>query len=420
MNRISSIQSINSFVRGQIRHLRIVPPHEPREMEMQTPKDAKIKFQMSPHPNQTSDYTMKWIETPLRVLVLKKPNDVATSRALVQICKWMGMEYPQVTLMIEPSAQRELGEDFSNVNVVSTHEASNVTDAVITLGGDGTMLHASTLFRETVPPILSFSMGTVGFLMSWHIQHFKHAIRTLLNPEERNISLMMRMRLAVSLHNVNGARLEVTKPAGRTDNYSPHVDSSGGTIQTLNELTLHRGRQPHLTSLDLFVNDEPLTTVVADGCIVATPTGSTAYSLSAGGPILHPSVQSMLCTPICPRSLSFRPIVLPPHSMLKIRLAEDSRGLAEVGVDGRDYHVLEKGQFVAITQSLFPVPCINRMPGGVGWTKDIRETLKFNTSFENNVLQQHLETGWDLHSVRPIAVAQGREVEREISYTKNT
>lgn len=88
----------------------------------------------------------------------------------------------------------------------------------------------------------------------------------------------------------------------------------------MNEVTLHRGRSPHLTTIDCFVDDEYLTECVADGLIVATPTGSTAYSLSAGGPIVHPSVQSLLITPICPRSLSFRTVLLPPSSNIALKV----------------------------------------------------------------------------------------------------
>jgi NADH kinase len=118
----------------------------------------------------------------------------------------------------------------------------------------------------------------------------------------------------------------------------------------MNEVTLHRGRFPHLTTIDCFVDDQYLTECVADGLIVATPTGSTAYSLSAGGPIVHPSVQSLLLTPICPRSLSFRTVLLPPSSNIELKIGEKSRSQIEVSIDGQEIFMLHKGEYVKVNR----------------------------------------------------------------------
>lgn len=131
------------------------------------------------------------------------------------------------------------------------------------------------------------------------------------------VGLMMRMRLFCSLHQPSGKRIEVD---------GVEVDDR----QVMNEVTLHRGRFPHLTTIDCFVDEQYLTECVADGLIVSTPTGSTAYSLSAGGPIVHPSVQSLVLTPICPRSLSFRTVLLPPSSNIELKV-----GIACKNICGR-------------------------------------------------------------------------------------
>ena len=89
----------------------------------------------------------------------------------------------------------------------------------------------------------------------------------------------------------------------------------------MNEVALHRGRSPHLNTIDAFVDGQHLTESVSDGLIVSTPTGSTAYSLSAGGPIVHPSLSAIVLTPICPRSLSFRPLVFPATSSITLRVS---------------------------------------------------------------------------------------------------
>jgi len=103
----------------------------------------------------------------------------------------------------------------------------------------------------------------------------------------------------------------------------------------MNEVILHRGRDPHLAIIEIYVGGRFLTEAVADGMIISTPTGSTAYSLSSGGSIVHPLVSSLLLTPICPRSLSFRPLVLPANTPITLRLSEKNRGReVEVSVDG--------------------------------------------------------------------------------------
>ena len=90
----------------------------------------------------------------------------------------------------------------------------------------------------------------------------------------------------------------------------------------MNEVSLHRGPSPHLNTIDVFVDGQHLTEAVCDGLIVSTPTGSTAYSLSAGGPIVHPSLSAIVLTPICPRSLSFRPLVFPSSSSVTLRVRD--------------------------------------------------------------------------------------------------
>ncbi|KAI9028685.1 ATP-NAD kinase-like domain-containing protein [Hyaloraphidium curvatum] len=329
----------------------------------------------------SGEYGLVWVERPRTVLVLKKPNDVGTERAFLEIMRWMYREYPDITLAIEDSVASGLrSELLPNVVTIPLDAVSGNIDFVITLGGDGTILYACQLFRKSVPPILSFSMGTLGFLLPFHIQSYRFAIRNLL---EGDVSILLRMRISCSLHTESGDR--IVRPDG-----TPRSD-----IQCMNEIVLHRGRQPHLTALDCFVNDEFLTDVVADGLIVSTPTGSTAYNLSAGGPILHPAVESMLFTPICPRSLSFRPAILPSSVTLKVRLSAYARGLAELSIDGRDWYILRQGEYCRMRQSPYFAPCVNRLSKGVAWVRDIREMLKWNINFENSLSLRHSEAAWD-------------------------
>ena len=171
---------------------------------------------------------------------------------------------------------------------------------------------------------------------------------------------------------------------------------SGSPVQhAMNEVLLHRGSDPHLAHISVLVNGRLLTEAVGDGMLVSTPTGSTAYSLSAGGCIVHPLVSSLVITPICPRSLSFRPLVLPANVEVVLRLGEKNRGKeVEFSVDGvrREggvgvgMEVRVSGEEVAggIEGWRGGVPCLMR--GGVdsgddGWVGGLNGLLKFNYPF---------------------------------------
>ncbi|CAG8465318.1 655_t:CDS:10 [Diversispora eburnea] len=304
-------------------------------------------------------YKLKWPTPPQNVLIIKKPNTTFTAdRTFVEVIEWLHETYPNLNIIIES----EVAEKFRELREFAY--AVSKVDFIITLGGDGTILHTSSLFDQAVPPVISFSMGTLGFLLQFHIEHYQQAISDLIKGD---VSLLLRMRLACSLWTAESKRLDI----------GDLVD-----LQAMNEVSLHRGRFPNLAVINCFVDDEFLTEAVADGLVVATPTGSTAYSLSAGGPIVHPSVQSLLITPICPRSLSFRPALIPPTAKVKLEICGESR-LTEVTIDGKKICMLSQGDFLEVKMSSYPIPCVNRIDKGIAWVKDINNLLKWNQSFVN-------------------------------------
>jgi len=268
---------------------------------------------------------------------------------------------------------------------------SEKIDLVVTLGGDGTILHASSLFSVgAVPPVLSFSMGTLGFLLPFHIDDFAKALETVF---EGKATILNRMRLSCTFY----------------DHESEKIGTDDVAWQVMNEVALHRGSSPHLNTIDIFVDGQHLTEAVSDGVIVSTPTGSTAYSLSAGGPIVHPSLSALVLTPICPRSLSFRPLVFPSSSSVTLRIGDRSRAAAGVSMDGRVSYILNPGDSVTVQASPFPVPCINRSSivednederqgegAGPGkeddWVRDINNLLQYNATFRSKALLRHSRT----------------------------
>lgn len=182
-------------------------------------------------------------------------------------------------------------------------------DLVIVLGGDGTYLEAVRMLDNTEVPILGINMGSLGFLTNIPVEDMYKAVeQTLLLKKEMRPRTMLDVRL---------------KRNGKI--IAKH--------RALNDIVIERGSNSHLTNFSLYVDKQLISPIKADGVIIATPTGSTAYNLAAGGPILHPETRSIVVTPICPHSLTHRPTILPDHSRLSFKLNESAKS-AFLTVDG--------------------------------------------------------------------------------------
>ncbi|KAA8893712.1 ATP-NAD kinase-like domain-containing protein [Sphaerosporella brunnea] len=383
--------------------------------------------------------SLKWAEEPRNVMIVKKPGVEEIGDALVEFAEHITTTYPGTNIILEPSVAHNFHHRLSRPvyaipppsrsspfpftqstdprtphqrprktsheqpdtedepdhtsflsEEIQTNPYHQKTDVLVTFGGDGTILHAASLFSTSraVPPVLSFAMGTLGFLGEFKWAEYKTAYASLRHScafehaEECNIRVLRRNRLQAGVYGVNGERI-----GGEWGEYEGIEDA-----HAMNELSLHRGRDPHLAILEIYIGPHLLTEAVADGIIVSTPTGSTAYSLSSGGSILHPSVPSLLLTPICPRSLSFRPLVLPEDAKITLRLSKRNRGReVEVSVDGRRWGGLGPGQEVRVWLETVGnesqeggIPCVKRLntPGAEdGWVGGLNGLLKFNYPF---------------------------------------
>ena len=253
--------------------------------------------------------SLKWTTSPENVLLVKKPHSQSTTRALVEFIEHIYAKYPSVNLIVPKDVAEEVApllQTPSNDNSVKPHvlytgEHSDIArkaNLMVTLGGDGTILHAVSMFRRfQVPPILSFSLGTLGFLLPFDFKEYESAFAQTFNSRAK---CLHRTRLECDIVR-KGDKRPITRYA-------------------MNDIFLHRGPSPHLANLDIFIDGVFLTRTTTDGLIFSTPTGSTAYSLSAGGSIISPIVACILLTPICPRSLSFRPLILPHSSHIVVRV----------------------------------------------------------------------------------------------------
>jgi NAD+ kinase len=246
-------------------------------------------------------------------------------------------------------------------------------DLVLTLGGDGTVLFTSWLFQRVVPPILSFSLGSLGFLTNFEFDKYKEHLDRVMGESGMRVNLRMRFTCTV---------WRVDRSAGAERG----AVEEGEQFEVLNELVIDRGPSPYVSNLELYGDNELLTIVQADGCIFSTPTGSTAYSLSAGGSLIHPSIPAILLTPICPHTLSFRPMVLSDALALRIAVPEKSRSTAYCSFDGKGRIELKQGDFVTLEASQYPFPTV--MTSGNEWVESVQRALRWN-------VRGAVQKGWE-------------------------
>jgi NAD+ kinase len=212
--------------------------------------------------------------------------------------------------------------------------AEKGVEAVVVLGGDGTMLDAAHRVAGQNLPLMGLNIGSLGYLTSVEEHQFGDALRQL---REDRCDVSLRSALAVSVVRDGAATRSLP--------------------DALNDVVVSRGASGHAVGIDLSLDDKPVARVLCDGIIVATPTGSTAYSLSAGGPILLPDTPAVVISMICPHALTSRPLVMRDTARIALRAVACEAPMI-VSSDGRDDEPLQKGDSVLIARSPRDVPLI--------------------------------------------------------------
>ena len=221
-------------------------------------------------------------------------------------------------------------------------------DLVVALGGDGTFLRATRLAVGTDSPVLGVNLGRLGFLTAVPDSRLEEGLNTVQRGEAL---LERRFRLRARIDGVAGTA---------SGSGAPDRD-----FYALNDIVVHTSGAARVTPLTLSIGDvgdlEDVGSFGADGVIVATPTGSTAYSMSAGGPIIVPEVEAIVVTPICPHSLAVRPLVVPSHETVCVG-SLDPDADHQLTVDGQVVHDMAPGERVVIARDPRPMALV-RMPG---------------------------------------------------------
>jgi len=226
---------------------------------------------------------------------------------------------------LQARGHQALVEEEAGVSGVPTAPGCDIaarSDLLVVLGGDGTLIHAAGLCGGREVPILGVNMGTMGFLTEVPRDRAFALLEKALDGE---LAVSRRLMLSVQVRHGEEVLLE-------------------GAV--LNDAVVSKNALSRLATMEVAVDGRNATVYEADGVIVATPTGSTAYSLSAAGPIVYPTLDAILVTPICPHALTQRPLVLPPTMPVRVRLASPSEMF--VTLDGARGRPLELGQEVFI------------------------------------------------------------------------
>ena len=252
---------------------------------------------------------------PRAVYIVAKAGHAQALALAAEISAWLAGRGVESTLLENcPSAMAQLPDP------------AGPGDLLLVLGGDGTMLGVS---REAVPrnlPVLGLNLGRVGFLNEVPVEDWPECLAGL---QEQGCEVVRHLVLRYAVERAG------------------EVVRSGVAV---NDLVVSRGSLARLIHLGLAVDNEPLTGIRADGLIVATPLGSTAYSVSAGGPIVHPSLDLFTVTPVCPFLQNLRPLALPGAAELAVSVEEQTPKV-HLTVDGQEGLLLEPGDVLKATRS---------------------------------------------------------------------
>jgi len=260
-----------------------------------------------------------------RIGVVVKPHRPEALETLCKLTEWLTAR--GIALVGGPGIDRERIEHETGcvIEIIPDEELPQKVDLILVLGGDGTMIATARMLGDSEVPVIGVNYGGLGYLAEFRIDELFTALEAILAGDYK---LEHRVMLAVELR--RGDEL-VTKN------------------RVLNDVVMNKSALARIIQIETYLNEQFVNSFRADGLIVSTPTGSTAYNLSAGGPIIFPTMNTVVITPICPFTLSNRPIVVPDDSVIEVRLMTEKEDVAltldgQVGfpIQARDRVIIRK------------------------------------------------------------------------------
>jgi len=268
----------------------------------------------------------------------KEPQDI-----LKELLPWLRQRGCEVFVDQDTAAQL-------NIRGYDRNDIPSHVEVVLVLGGDGTMLSVNRLVAHAGIPVLGINLGSLGFLTEVNKEDIYIAVEKMLSGgcaiEER---LMLKA---------------VLQRSGKV------IDQ----FLVLNDVVINKGALARIIDLEVSIDQSYVTTYKADGLIISTPTGSTAYSLAAGGPILYPTLENIVLTPICSHTLTNRPIVLSDHVLIAIRLMSTSEDVF-LTLDGQVGCALKPEDVIEVVKADYKARLL--VAGGTGYFDVLRKKLKW-------------------------------------------
>ncbi len=294
----------------------------------------------------------------MNISFLGNPEKAAIGAYLPKWIEWLLSQGKSVGL--SPGLASMLSEYLRQRITVYAREQDLIDrcDLLITLGGDGTILRAARLVGQSNVPILGVKFGGLGFLADVAPEEFQEAFREVSQGH------VLRQQRMVLYGEVKQGTRKVSEGAF-----------------ALNDIVVLRQQRSHVTRINVWVDDDPVSTYIADGLIIATPTGSTAYSMAAGGPLLVPELHSLVITPICPHSLTARPLVINQSSTVRVEPGKGETGDLIVSADGLEIGVLNDKKSLQVKKAAHCITLLQRaghtffdvLRAKLNWGDDIRQ-----------------------------------------------
>jgi NAD+ kinase len=261
-----------------------------------------------------------------RVGVVVKPHQQDALKTICQLVEWLNAR--GIKLIGGPEVERERVEHETGcaIETVESERLAQSVDLMVVLGGDGTMIATARMLGDAEVPVLGINYGSLGYLAEFRMEEMFPALESILEGDYR---LDPRVMLSAEVFRENDRMMHT---------------------RVLNDVVINKSALARIIEIEAKLNSQFVNSFRADGLIVSTPTGSTAYNLSAGGPVIYPSMNAVVITPICPFTLSNRPIVVPDDDLIELRLLTPDEDVA-LTLDGQVGFPLEVNDRVLIRKS---------------------------------------------------------------------
>lgn len=263
------------------------------------------------------------------VTIYIKPNPTSEFGIIVpNLIQWLSRRKVKTIFpdQFKDVVEKIIGSKSKHVSFLSEKESHKESDLIISLGGDGTLLGASRKVTNSSPPIFGVNMGKLGFIAEFTKSEIYDELAKVINGNYEIDKLPL---FKVEIRNNSTSKFK-------------------GFF--VNDAVLNQTGISRMITLAVETEHEHIYNLSGDGLIVSTPIGSTAYSLAAGGPIIHPSVNGIVLTPICPHSLTYRPLVVPNNQTIQIK-NQDKKIQLSLTLDGQEIESLEKQDYIIISRS---------------------------------------------------------------------